>query len=79
MCGVEAELHGGLVGGLSQVGEEVTNLLLTGVENLAGGGLVDGVGDLLAEVLELAAELVQQIGRRQLGLELQRSLRGKKG
>jgi len=75
--GVEAELHGGLVGGLSQVCEEVADLLLAGVEDLAGGGLVDGVGDLLAKVLELAAELVQQVGGGQLGLGVQRSLRGK--
>jgi hypothetical protein len=76
--GVEAELHGGLVGSLSQVREEVADFLLAGVDDLAGRGLVDGVGDLLAKVLELAAELVQEVGGRQLGLGVHGGLGGKR-
>src|SRR5690348_15467637 len=65
--GVAAELQGGLVGGLSEVGEEVADLLLAGVDDVAGGGAVDGIGHVLTELLEAAAQLVQQGGRRQGG------------
>jgi hypothetical protein len=50
--GVESGLQGGLVGVLPEVGEEVADAFLAGAEDLAGGGLVDGVGDLLAEHLK---------------------------
>ena len=60
MGGVGAELNGGLVGGLSEVGEEIANPLLTGVDDLTGGGLVNGVSDILTELLEAAAELVEE-------------------
>ncbi len=68
MRGVEAELDGGLVGVVSEDGEQVADLLLAGVDVLAGGGTVDGVGDVLAELLELAAELLEERLGRELGL-----------
>ena len=57
--GVGAELDGGLVSGLSEVGEEVAHLLLAGIDDLTGGGLVDGRGDVLTELLEAPAQLFQ--------------------
>jgi hypothetical protein len=39
--GVEAKLEGGLEGGLPEVGEEVADLLLALVDDLASLGLVD--------------------------------------
>lgn len=65
MRGVGAELQGGLVGGLSEVGEEVADLLLAGVNDLAGRGAVDGGGDILTQLLKAAAQLLQQGVRRQ--------------
>jgi hypothetical protein len=53
--GVGAELQSSLIGSRSEVSEEVTDLLLTGVDNLTGGGVVDGVGHILTELLEAAA------------------------
>jgi hypothetical protein len=41
--GVGAELDGGLVSGLSEVGEEVANLLLAGIDDLTGGRLEIGL------------------------------------
>jgi hypothetical protein len=58
--GVEAELDGGLIGRLAKVGEQVANLLLAGVENLTGRGLVHGVSDVVAELLEVLAQLGEQ-------------------
>jgi hypothetical protein len=55
LLGLEAELDGGLVGKLAETSEEVANLLLAGIDDLAGWGLVDGVGHPLTELLELAA------------------------
>jgi hypothetical protein len=63
--GIEAKLDGGLKGGPSEVGEEVADLLLAGVDDLAGGGAVDGGGHVLTKLLEAAAQLEQQIVRRQ--------------
>ena len=60
MRGVEAELDGGLEGGQSEFGEEVADLLLAGVDDLAGGGEVDGGGHVLAELLEAAAQSIQE-------------------
>ena len=58
--GVLAELDGGLVGGRAEVGEEVADLLLAGVDGLAGGGGVDGGGDVVTELLEAAAQLLRE-------------------
>src|SRR4051794_20595662 len=60
LLGPEAELDSGLVGGLAEAGQEVANLLLTGVDDLAGWGLVDGIGHPPAELLELNAELLHE-------------------
>ena len=60
--GVEAELNGGLIGGLSEVSEEVTDLLLRGVDDLTGRGLVDGGGHILTKLLEAATQLFQEGG-----------------
>src|SRR5688572_9244119 len=74
--GIEAELNGGLVGGLSQVGEEVADLLFAGVDNLPRWSVVDGVGDLVTQTLEAIAQLIQQSIRRELGLGVHRFLQG---
>src|SRR5438105_2553980 len=58
--GVEAELDGGLEGDLSEVSEEVADLLLAGVDDRPGGSPVDGRGHVLAELLEAAAQRFQQ-------------------
>jgi hypothetical protein len=50
-------LEGGLKGGLSEVGQQVPDLLLAGIDDLTGGGLVDGGGHLLTQVLETATQL----------------------
>ncbi len=60
MRGIEAELDGGFIGGLSEVREEVTDLLLAGVDDLAGGGEVDGGGHILTKSLEAATQLFQE-------------------
>jgi hypothetical protein len=65
---LEAELQGGLVGGQPEVGEQVADPLLGGVDDLAGGGGVDGGGDIGAELLEAPAQLVEQVLGRELGL-----------
>lgn len=60
MRGVEAELDGGLERGQSEVAEEVADLLLAGVDDLAGGGVVDGGGHILTKSLEVTAKLIQE-------------------
>jgi hypothetical protein len=60
LLGLEAELDGGLVGGLAEAGQEIADLLLAGVADLAGWGLVDGLGHPPAELLELGAELLDE-------------------
>src|SRR5690242_19485650 len=69
--GVESELHSGLIGGLPEVGEQVADLFLAAVNDPSGGGLVDGVGDIAIESLELALELLEQFvgGEVRLGLQ----------
>src|SRR4051794_39427072 len=57
LLGPEAELDGGLVGGLAEARQEVAHLLLAGVDDLAGWRLVDGIGHPPPEVLELLAQL----------------------
>ena len=78
MRGVEAELEGGLVGGQAEVGEQVADLLLRGVDDLTGRGLVDGGGHVRAELLEVTAQLVEQILGRKLGLVVHGVLAKKK-
>jgi hypothetical protein len=58
--GIEAELDGGLKGGSPEVGEEVADLLLAGIDDLAGGGGVDGGRHVLTELLEAATQLLQE-------------------
>ena len=65
MRGVEAELNGGLIRGLSEVGEEIADFLLAGIDDLPGGRLVDGGGHALTELLEAPAQLFQENVRRQ--------------
>src|ERR687884_1997327 len=60
LLGLEAELDRGLVGGLAEAGEEIADLLLAGVDDLPGWGLVDGLGHPPAEVLELLAQLLDE-------------------
>jgi len=45
---------------LSKVGKEVADLLLTGVDDLAGRGRVDGSGHILAKLLEVPTQLGEQ-------------------
>ena len=78
MRGVGAELQGGLVGGLAEVGEEVADLLLAGVDDLTGGGAVDGGGHVLTEALEAAPQLVEQVVRREGGFGRHGLLQGGK-
>lgn len=74
MRGVGAELQGGLIGGQSEVGEQVANLLLAGIDDLTGRRLIDGGSDLLTQELETAAQLLQQGVRRQGGFGRHRLL-----
>jgi hypothetical protein len=60
--GIEAELDGGLIGGLPEVSEEVPDLLLRSVDDVTDGGLVDGGGHILTELLEAATQLFQEGG-----------------
>ena len=57
MRGIEAELDGGLIGGLSEVGEEVADFLLASIDDLASGGGVDGGSHTLTKLLEAATHL----------------------
>jgi hypothetical protein len=56
--GVEAELQGGLEGGLSEVSEECADLLFAVIDEVPGLSLVDGGRYLGAERLEDALEVV---------------------
>lgn len=60
MRGIEAELDGGLKGGLPEVREEVADFLLAGIDDLAGRGGVDGGGHPLTKLLEAVAQLFQE-------------------
>jgi hypothetical protein len=60
--GVGAELDGGLESGEPEVGEEVANLLLAGVDDSSGRCGVDSSGHILAELLETPTKLFQEIG-----------------
>jgi len=74
--GVGAELYGGLVSGLAEVGEEVADPFLAGVDDLARGGAVDGGGHVVTELLEAAAQLLQQGVGRQGGFGSHEFLQG---
>jgi hypothetical protein len=58
--GIEAELDGGLKGGLSEVGEEVADFLLASIDDRPDGGSVDGGSHTLTKLLEAAAQLFQE-------------------
>jgi ssDNA-binding replication factor A large subunit len=58
--GVEAELDGGLIRGLSEVGQEVTDLFLAGIDDLTGRRLVDDGGHVVTELLEPSADELHQ-------------------
>jgi hypothetical protein len=58
--GVGPELDGGLIGGRAEVSEEVAHPFLTGVDDLSGGGGVDGGGYVVTELLKAAAQLLQE-------------------
>src|SRR6476646_7680547 len=60
LLGPEAELDGGLVGGLAEAGQEIADLLLAGVDDLAGWGVVDGLGHPPAEPLEVLAQVLDE-------------------
>jgi hypothetical protein len=72
--GREAGLHGGLVGLSAEVGEEVADLLLALGDDVPGGGLVDGVSDLLTELVELGTQLFAESVGGELGLGVHESL-----
>lgn len=57
MRGVGAELEGGLIGGLSEVGKQIPDLLLAGMDDLTGGRLVDSAGHRRTQLLEPATQL----------------------
>jgi hypothetical protein len=49
-----------LVSFATEVDEEVADLLLAGVDDVTGRGLVDGIGDAATEFLEAAAQALQE-------------------
>jgi hypothetical protein len=55
-------------------GKEATDLLLAGIEEVPGWCLVDGIGPLLAEVLETGPELIAEILWGELGLRVHGTL-----
>ena len=63
MRGVGAELDSGLISGLAEVREEGANLFFAGVDDLAGGRRVNRDSDILTQLLEAAAQLVQRLMR----------------
>lgn len=68
MRGVGAELKGGLIGGRSEVSQQVANLLLTGVDDLTGRSPVDGGSHILTQLLEAASQLIHKGVRGQEGV-----------
>src|SRR5262245_5068698 len=75
--GVEAELDGGLVGVVSEAGEEVADLLLALGDDVSRLSLVDGVGDLPAEALERVAEDGGEVGGGDLRLGVHLAPKGR--
>src|SRR3954453_18627449 len=61
LLGLEAELDSGLVGGLAEAGQGIANLLLAGVDALAGWSVVDGIDPPPAERLEPLAQLLDEL------------------
>src|SRR5262245_63834590 len=74
--GVDLHLQGGLVGVAAEVGEEVADLLLAEVDDLSLGGLVDGIGDALAQALEAVAQGLDEGTWVDLGQGAHQRLRG---
>jgi hypothetical protein len=68
--GIESGLDGDLEGVLAEVGEEAADPFLAGVDHLSGRGLVDGVGDLQAELVKALLELLAEVvgGELRLGI-----------
>src|SRR5262245_2343275 len=60
LLGLEAELDSGLVGDSAEARQEVADRLLAGGDDLAGWGLVDGIGHPPAELLKLLAQLLHE-------------------
>jgi hypothetical protein len=77
--GVETELHGGLVGLLSEACQQVADLLLAVGEDAARCGLVDGDADVAAELLELSPQTVDKIIGGDLRLLVHGTPRSKEG
>jgi hypothetical protein len=50
-------LEGGLIGGPSEVGKQVADLLFAGIDDLTGGRLVNGGGHRRTQLLEPATQL----------------------
>src|SRR5437868_2215624 len=75
----QAELDGGLVGLLSEAGEQVADLLLAVGDDAAGRGGVDGGGDVFAELLELLAQARGQVVGGGLWLRVHRAPGSKGG
>lgn len=65
MRGVGAELQGSLIGGRAEVGQQIANLFLAGVDDLTGRSLIDGGSDIVTQLLEAATQLIQKGLRRQ--------------
>src|SRR4051812_42364251 len=58
---LQAELDGGLVGLLAESRQQVADFLLAVGDDAAGGGGVDGGGDVFAQLLELLAQARGQV------------------
>src|SRR5205085_6244800 len=65
--GIDFRLQGRLEGLAAEADELVADLLLARVDDLARGGLVDGLSDALADILEAATQGLRQGFRRQRG------------
>jgi hypothetical protein len=52
--GIQSQLHGGLEGGLAELGEQAADFLLGGVDDLTRRRPVDGLGHALTQLLEAA-------------------------
>ena len=77
--GVETELHGGLVGVLSEACQQVADLLLAVGDDTTRYGLVDGGTDVAAQLLELPTQAVDEIIGGDLRLLVHRAPGSKEG